>query len=33
VKIVDGIRLRHPVRALLDHVRSAAVAAPETMAA
>ena len=25
VKIVDGLRLRHPVRALLDHVRASAV--------
>jgi Fe-S oxidoreductase len=33
VKIVDGIRLRHPVRALLDHVRTSAVAAPERVAA
>lgn len=33
VKIVDGIHLRHPVRALLDHVRSSDVAAPEKVAA
>ena len=33
VKIVDGIRLRHPVRALLDHVRTSAVAAPDKVAA
>jgi Fe-S oxidoreductase/FAD/FMN-containing dehydrogenase len=33
VKIVDGIRLRHPVRALLDHVRASTVAAPERVAA
>jgi len=33
VKIVDGIRLRHPVRALLDHVRTSAVATQETLAA
>ncbi|MGC5777529.1 D-2-hydroxyglutarate dehydrogenase YdiJ [Methylobacterium sp. NFXW15] len=33
VKIIDGIRLRHPVRALLDHVRTSPVAAPKTLAA
>ncbi len=33
VKIVDGIRLRHPVRVLLDHVRASTVAAPERVAA
>ncbi len=32
-KLVDGIRLRHPVRALLDHVRTSAVAAPRKAAA
>lgn len=33
VKLVDGIRLRHPVRALLDHVRASTVAVPDTLAA
>jgi len=32
-KLIDGVRLRHPVRALLDHVRASAVAAPRKAAA
>jgi len=37
VKLVDGVRLRHPIQALLDHVRTSAVGAapfhPERAAA
>jgi Fe-S oxidoreductase len=33
VKIVDGVRLRHPVRALLDHVRASPVVLTERAAA